>query len=322
MAANDRHLFGPVSSRRFGRSLGVDLTPYKTCCQDCVFCQLGPTTAKTVTRKECVPTEEVIGELSRWSRSSGRVDHVTLSGSGEPTLHIRFGEVLDHIRSLGRAPSLLLTNGCLFWASEVRRAACRADVVKISLSAWDQASFERINRPHPDLRFDAVQEGLAVFRAEFSGRLLLEVFLVRGLNTAAEEVERIAEQAEALRPDRIQFNTVTRPPCSASATAATEREMKRLAPLFHPVAERLREPERHHGQLGTATTEAIVSMVRRRPSTPRQLAEAFGANTSEIVKQVAQLVQSGRVKIRSANDHAFIVDAGRKGSKRGETGHA
>ncbi len=91
-----KYLFGPVPSRRFGRSLGVDLTPYKTCSLDCVFCQLGRTTKKTVNRQEYVPTDSVLAELGEWLERDGQADYITLSGSGEPTLHSGFGKVLEH----------------------------------------------------------------------------------------------------------------------------------------------------------------------------------------------------------------------------------
>ena len=136
-----KYLFGPVPSRRFGRSLGVDLTPYKTCSQDCVYCQLGRTTRKTVLRKEYAPLHAVLEEISDWLSADGEADYITLSRSGEPTLHVLFGDVIEFIRLNSRIPSVLLTNGSLFHLPEVRHAASCADIVKISLSAWDQPSY-------------------------------------------------------------------------------------------------------------------------------------------------------------------------------------
>jgi wyosine [tRNA(Phe)-imidazoG37] synthetase (radical SAM superfamily) len=133
-----RYLFGPVPSRRFGRSLGVDLTPYKTCSLDCVFCQLGRTTKKTIHRQEWVPTDSVLAELTQWLESDGRADYITLSGSGEPTLQSGFGKVLEYIRLKTAIPAVLLTNGTMLHFPEVREAAAAANVVKVSLSAWDQ----------------------------------------------------------------------------------------------------------------------------------------------------------------------------------------
>ena len=139
-----QHLFGPVPSRRFGRSLGVDLTPYKTCTFDCIFCQLGRTTNQTFDRKEYVPVREVIDELDNWIKSSGEADYITLAGSGEPSLHSRFGEVIEFVRRSSSVPVALLTNGSLLKYADVRTAASNANVVKVSLSAGTQALFEYI----------------------------------------------------------------------------------------------------------------------------------------------------------------------------------
>ena len=188
MKKDYRFLFGPVPSRRLGRSLGVDLTPHKTCSLDCVFCQFGRTTHRTLDREEYVPVREVKRELAAWVEEGGRTDCITLSGSGEPTLHSRFGEVLKMIRQETPFPAVLLSNGTLFWMPAVRKAACHADVVKLSLSVWDQSSFERINRPHilsvwdqssfdqvnrphPDLQLYRVIEGQHAFREESQATL-------------------------------------------------------------------------------------------------------------------------------------------------------
>src|SRR5450830_1593621 len=161
-----KYLFGPVPSRRFGLSLGVDLLPRKTCTLDCIFCEVGPTTHRTLVRKEYVPTEEVLKELAAWFALNLKADFITVTGSGEPTLHTRFGDVLsairaqERVRSHGRVRSALLTNSTLFHLPEVRSCAALAEVVKVSLSAWDQASFEAITRPHADLSFDRLVDGL------------------------------------------------------------------------------------------------------------------------------------------------------------------
>ncbi|MFH1969337.1 MAG: radical SAM protein, partial [Verrucomicrobiota bacterium] len=205
-----KYLFGPVPSRRFGLSLGVDLLPRKTCTLDCIFCEVGPTTHRTLTRKEYVPTEAVLKELADWFALNLKADFITVTGSGEPTLHTRFGEVLaairapGRVRSHGRVRSALLTNSTLLHLPEVRSCAALAEVVKVSLSAWDQASFEAITRPHADLPFDRLADGLRKFRQDFSGELWMEVFIVPGLNALRSQVEAIAALARTIRPDRVQ----------------------------------------------------------------------------------------------------------------------
>jgi wyosine [tRNA(Phe)-imidazoG37] synthetase (radical SAM superfamily) len=309
MAATYHHLFGPVPSRRFGRSLGVDLTPHKTCSQDCVFCQLGPTLMKTVTRGAFVPTDDVLRELTHWCRSGDWAKYITLSGSGEPTLHMEFGDVLDHIRMTAKAPAVLLTNGSLLGSAEVREAACRADIVKISLSAWNQSSFEHVNRPHPNLAFDRVVTGIHQFRASFSGQLWLEVFLVKGWNTVADDVARIAAIADRMQPDRIHLNTVDRPPAMAGVLPLSEGEMKALAALFHPKAEIPRAASHTGGWASPALKDAIVAMVGRRPCTSAQIADVFSANNVEVVKILSELVRTGTVSVQSLNDRRYFISA-------------
>ena len=126
VASHFKYLFGPVLSRRLGRSLGVDLVPFKVCSYDCVYCQLGRTTQHTLERREWVPTSEVVAELEDWAQQGGQADIVTLAGSGEPTLHTGFGEILQTIRRLGDFRSALLTNGSLLHMPEVRTDAARA----------------------------------------------------------------------------------------------------------------------------------------------------------------------------------------------------
>jgi wyosine [tRNA(Phe)-imidazoG37] synthetase (radical SAM superfamily) len=140
-AESYRYLFGPVPSRRLGLSLGVDLNPVKVCTENCVFCQVGRTTELTAERREWVPTAEVLAEFDRWAAAGGTADYVTLSGSGEPTMHAGFGEVLRRVQATGRYRTALLSNGSLMWRPEVRRDAAAADVVKVTISAWDEASF-------------------------------------------------------------------------------------------------------------------------------------------------------------------------------------
>ena len=162
-------LFGPVPSRRYGRSLGVDLSTPKTCTLDCRFCQLGHTPTPTLDRTDTPPIAAVLAELRQWAASGGTADFITASGSGEPTLHRHFADLFRYVRAETPCRALLLTNGTLLTLPEVRRDAALAHVVKLSLHAWDQPSFERIVRPHPALRFDAILDGYRAFRDLFTG---------------------------------------------------------------------------------------------------------------------------------------------------------
>ncbi len=291
-----RYLFGPVPSRRFGRSLGVDLTPYKTCTLDCVFCQLGRTTKKTISREKFVLIADVLDELKEWLKTNGKADYITLSGSGEPTLHSRFGEVLEFIRVNSEIPAVLLTNGTMLYLQEVRDAASLANVVKVSLSAWDQASYGWVNRPHPQLRFDHLIKGQKDFRTQFKGQLWMEIFLMGGINSTPADVRKIAALAKEIDPDRIQLNTAVRPPSEDFAAALSRERMGALTDLFHPTAEIIAEFDTNHVENIQAGEDTILSMLQRRPCTAEDIAEVFNMHLNEVAKYLGKLIRTNRIR--------------------------
>ena len=302
-----KHIFGPVPSRRLGRSLGVDLTPFKTCTQDCVFCQLGRTATKTISRGEYVSTVELLDELRQWLKKDGKADHITLSGSGEPTLHSRFGEVLGFIRKKTSIDSVLLTNGSLFFLPEVRNAAAQARIVKVSLSAWDRASFGWVNRPHPDIDFKRMIEGQKAFRDEFKGQLWIEVFLVAGINSIPADVEKIAAVIELLRPDRIHLNTAVRPPAEDFVAPLPMERLAALCDLFQPPAEVIVAHEFHEGIEIQANQEKIIEMLQRRPCTAEEIAGAFSLHLNEVNKYLGALTQEGRICTEKASGSVYYL---------------
>ena len=248
-----RHIFGPVNSRRLGRSLGVDLTPGKVCCFNCAFCQAGETADLTLQRKDYVSVDEVLDELCRWFKSGGTADYVTLSGSGEPALHLHFGRVLRFVRETSSIRTALLSNGSLFQFEEVRSDALNADVVKVSLSAWDQESFEAVNRPHSGLRFSEVVRGMESFRAIYGGEYWLEIVFIEGVNDSPAAVEKISGLARTIAPDRIHLNTVTRSPAVKSVRGVSPDVLRQFSGYFSPAG----EPVVGDGLSGTETGEFV-----------------------------------------------------------------
>ena len=297
MGKKYKYIFGPVPSRRFGRSLGVDLLPLKTCSLDCIFCQLGRTKEKTTNRKVYVPTEEVIKELESWLSRGIETDVVTLSGSGEPTLHSHFGDVLEFIRSNTNIPTVLLTNGTMLHLPEVRKAASLAHMVKISLSAWDQVSYGWVNRPHPELSFEDLVHGQRKFREEFKGKLFVEVFLIKGINATAEDVNKIASLVKMIRPDRVQLNTAVRPPAEGFVMPLSRDELERLAGLFEPQAEVIAEFRGQQARNIKANEEAILSMLQRRPCTAEEISEIFEMHVNEVSKYLGKLLKESLIRV-------------------------
>ncbi len=303
---NFRYLFGPVPSRRLGLSLGVDLNPLKVCTENCVFCQVAPTTELTAARKEWVPTAAVLAEFDRWQAEGHRADYVTLSGSGEPTMHAGFGDVLRHVKAVGKFKTALLSNGSLMWLPDVRRDAAEADVVKVTLSAWDEDSFRRIHRPAAGLTFAKLLEGERALRAEYRGKLWVEVMLLPRFNDAPEQVRAIAELAKSLRPDAVHLNTTTRPALAGvDVPRVPEAWLRTVAPWFSPAAEipvfsgRAVSPAK-------MTDAALVELLARHPIAIDALAAAAGTEPIEVERRVAGLVAAGRLAIEDRDGTRMV----------------
>ncbi len=305
-ATSYRYLFGPVPSRRLGLSLGVDLNPMKVCTENCVFCQVGRTTELTCERKEWVPTADVLAEFDRWVAAGNRADYATLSGSGEPTMHSKFGAVMRHMKAAGKFKTALLSNGSLMWMPEVRRDAAWADVVKVTLSAWDEDSFRRIHRPAEGVTFERLLAGERALRKEFSGQLWVEVMLMPGFNDAPEQVKAIAEQVGSLEADAVHLNTTTRPALAGVEVPRVPEEwLYTVAPWFSPRA----EIPVFTGKAVPSTSmsdAALMDLLARHPITVEALAESAGIGVSAVEQRLAPLVAAGRLAIEAHNGAQMV----------------
>lgn len=301
-----RYLFGPVASRRFGRSLGVDLLPGKICSFDCVFCEVGRTKNLTVVRREYVPTAEVVSELRQWATSGDRTDFITLAGSGEPTLHTGFGEVLAAAADLRVARTALLTNGSLLHLPEVRAGAAKADVVKIALGAVSEGALKSLNRPHAGVDLGAILRGGAEFRRQFRGSLWVEVFVVGGLNDTEEALRPVAERLLEWRPDKIHLNTVDRPPADAAVSAAPVAALERLASLFVPRAEVAARGASRVDAGNEPDRRRIAAMLARRPGTAMDVAAACGLDVCKAASILEEMTLQGVLTIEQRPEGVFF----------------
>ena len=283
MTSSYNYLFGPVPSRRLGRSLGIDVTPFKTCSFDCVFCQCGCTTKLLSERAEFVPFEEVCAEMETWLKEDGAADVITFAGSGEPTLYSRLGELIVFIKARTKIPLIVLSNGTLLYRPEVRSELLPADIVKVSLSAWDNTSFKKINRPAPDISFEQVLAGECEFRREFPGDLWVEVFLVEGVNARTEQVQKIANAVAGIKPDRIHLNTAVRPPAETGVRPVSKERLESFCDLFSPRAEVIASFSTGAGTSTGLSIDKLVDLLRRHPATAEQLAQGFGVEPSAIL---------------------------------------
>ena len=302
---NYKHLFGPVPSRRFGRSLGVDLIPFKTCCYDCIFCQLGRTTDLTLNQREYVPMQQVMDEFDQWLENSGQADQITLAGSGEPTLYKGFGKIISHIKSKTNIPVAILTNGAVLHNPEVRKSAAKADIVKISLSAWDEASFQKINRPCDDLTFDMLVEGEIAFRKEFKNKLFMEVFVIEGINSEPYQIKKIADIARKIKPDMVQLNTAVRPPAESFVQPVKKEKLLEFAEIFEPKAEIIAAYKASSASEIKVNENEIFEMLLRRPCTAGQIADAFSMHLNEVAKYIGKLLAEKKIKSIERNKEIY-----------------
>lgn len=303
-----KYLFGPVLSRRLGRSLGVDLVPFKTCTYDCIYCEQGRTTNHTMERREYVRTEDVLEEVGDFLSFHPAPDFVTLSGAGEPTLHAGLAQLIQGIKSLTRIPLAVITNGSLLWDGKVRDALHDADIVLPSLDAGSAELFRYIDRPVPGISFEQMVTGLIAFRMSFQNEIWLEVLLLSGITSGESEVREIAEWARRIRPDRIQLNTVARPPAESFALPTTPEQLERLAELFDPRAMVIAEPPAFGMQLGASPDAVrVLELLERRPCPPAEIAAALELRPVEVSKLIERLLAEHRVIEKSLGTSRFYT---------------
>jgi len=302
-----KYIFGPVPSRRLGRSLGVDLVPYKICTFDCIYCDVGRTTHKTISRQPFVSPEEIQRELElTLSILNKKPDYITLSGSGEPTLNKNIGEIIRKIKEVTSIPIAVLTNGSLLFRDEVRKNILQADFVLPSLDAITPALFEYINRPHSSLRIEEIISGLIQFRKQYQGQIWLEVLFCRGVNDGKEEVEKLKDVIEKVEPDRIQLNTSVRPPAEDFVFPLTLKQLENIKEKLGDHAGVVSEFMGPMGDRFDSDKDAeIIELIKRRPCTAEDISRALGLHLDEVVKYLGKLIKEGSVHYRMHEHHCY-----------------
>lgn len=283
--------------------MGVDIVPLKTCTLDCVYCQLSKTTKSSVERKDYVSPEPILVELKQRLSQGLRADFITISGSGEPTLNSRLGQIIDRIKKITDIPVAILTNGTLLYREDVRADCCRADVVLPSFDTGDEQTFQKINRPHKDISIEKLISGLCTFRKEFAGQIWLEIFLIEGFNTDNEQIAKIKAAIERIQPDKVQLNTAVRPTAEPGIKKLTPEKLKSIAEKLSEKAEVIADFS--PGQqieditkLHLATNqkaENLLSMLKRRPCSLDDICSSLRLSHAEALDYISRLQQQGAV---------------------------
>ena len=306
--AEYEHLYGPVPSRRLGRSLGIDMVPMKTCCFDCIYCQLGPTTCHTRERKDYVDVDEVLRDLEDWLEAGGSADYLTFAGCGDPTLNIDLGDAMARARELSGIPVCLLTNGALLWRKGVRDAAMQADLIVPSLDAATPEVFEAINHPVADITLDRYIEGLTETVQAFHGEVWLEVMLVAGVNDSDDELAALANAIRAIAPTEVQLNTVVRPAPGSDVQRVDNGTLVRARVILGPLATVITSAWERGTPEGAEHSEAeVLSLVSYRPCTIEDVSNGLGMHPNEAIKYLQHLISEGKLRREDRDGQVFFV---------------
>lgn len=283
-------IYGPVPSRRLGLSLGIDLVPFKTCSFDCIYCQLGRTIQKTLERKEYIPATYILEELKKTLKEKEKVDFLTLSGSGEPTLHSRIGYIIREIKKIAPFPIAVLTNGSLLFDPEVQKELLAADLVIPSLDAPDEGTFQLINRPSPSLTLKKIAEGIRQFSWKFKGKIWVEIMLIKDINDKAEKIEKMTQILRKMRVDKIHLNTPIRPPaesyakpCDFSTFQKAKEVFGQKCQIISPFAFLNELPREKEAE------KAVLEILKRRPLTSQEISSYLGVKENVIAETMQKL---------------------------------
>lgn len=295
-----KYLFGPVPSRRLGMSLGIDLVPKKVCALNCVYCEVGETTKLTTDRMEYIKYDKIISELQQFMSSRPKIDYITFSGSGEPTLNSRIGEVLAYVKqNYPDVKTAILTCGALLSSPQLRTEILEADVILPSLDAATQAIFNKINRPNPNLSIDTYIKGLIDFRKEYKGQIWLEVFLLKGYNDMLEELDLIKEAILKIEPDIVQLNTLDRPGTVEGLIAMTKNELQKIKDYWDISDVEIIASAAQRTDVDSYNTDiegTILATIARRPCTLDDLNQILGIHVNEINKYLGALELNKKIK--------------------------
>jgi wyosine [tRNA(Phe)-imidazoG37] synthetase (radical SAM superfamily) len=295
------YVFGPIPSRRLGRSLGIDPIPLKTCNWNCVYCQLGRSRPLTNERKVYVDPEIIVSQVQAvlQTHAPGKIDWLTFVGSGEPTLNSSLGNMIRQVKEISDIPVAVITNGALLFLPEVQQDLMAADAVLPSLDAGNARLYKKINRPHPHVPFEKTVEGMSAFRRRYAGKLWVEVMLVQGLNDTEAALREMAAILEQIDPDQIHINQPIRPPAETWVQPADGEGLLRARAILGEKARIFTFPEGHF-DLGQHkdVVEAVLAIITRHPMRQIELEQTLQAWGQEEVSQALEKLQaSGQAQI-------------------------
>ncbi|HEX2965517.1 MAG TPA: radical SAM protein [Syntrophorhabdaceae bacterium] len=303
-----KYVFGPVPSRRLGFSLGVDVVPYKHCPFDCIYCQIGKTTCIETERHEFVDPHLVLDEIAEKIRTAERIDHISFSGSGEPTLNRNIGMMIREVKRITSIPVAVITNGALLNNEDVRKDLMSSDVVLPSLDAASEDVFRFINKPDESIDLESVINGLKLFRKEYNGKIWLEIMLIKNVNDGAEELKNFKKLLPEIQADKIQLNTVERPPSDGTAAKLNSAEMEHIREYLGGESEIICGFEKTVAQVQSEDWSAkILEILQRRSLTLEDIVRITGISSKKARNRLKLLENRGLIKSYIFHDDVFYM---------------
>jgi len=302
---NQNILFGPIHSRRFGTSLGVDLSPSKKQCNfDCVYCELDP--AKTMgVQDEVLPVDAIVKAAKEGLQEHGDIDVLTLTANGEPTLYPHLGELIDAIDTIkGDTQTLILSNASTIDDPAIQEALLKFDTVKLSLDCATPKCFKRIDRMHEGIDIETIKSGMLTFKEHYHGALIIEILVVKGINDKISEIEALNTYLKQLRPNRIDLGTIDRPP-AYRVEPVTYESLYTLSQHFAPELP-VHITHRKHGTHTPASYDenAILTTLAKRPLTREDVALLFDPPSQ---KRLDTLLEEHRVTLHDNHGVKFFT---------------
>lgn len=300
-------IFGPVYSRRFGKSLGIDLSPSRKQCNfDCLYCELEP--AKTMDHYEdVISVSEVMEALKKALKEHPDVDFITLTANGEPTLYPHLSELIDAIDQIkGEIKTLILSNAGTIDDPKVQETLLKLDEVKLSLDCATQSCLKKLDRAHPGIDVEKIKAGMLAFKSKYHGPLVVEILVVKILNDRPEEIARLNEYLLKLQPTRIDLGTIDRPPAYDVKPVSYE-ELLAVSKLFDAsLPLYIVSRKKSEVRASSYTDQEIVETLAMRPLSPDDIEVLFD---NESQKRVEKLIKEGKLQVIESNGVKFYKNA-------------
>ena len=303
VSVKNKIIFGPVNSRRFGMSLGIDLSPaLKQCNFDCLYCELAPS-ATVAKQTQIIQVDEIINELK--THLNDKIDAITLTANGEPTLYPYLDELIDEIDKIkGSTATLILTNSATLVNEKVFHSLLKLDEVKLSLDAVSSEIFKKIDRPHESIKIEDIVEKVILFSQKYSGKLFIEILFVHGLNDTEEEIQKLNAVLKKIDASRIDLGTIDRPP-AYPVMGISYKELHQISLEFDKelpihIASRIHaEPNNTYH-----TQEEILNTLDKRPLTMDDINLLFDEKSKD---NLAKLIKENLISINKVGNLEFYI---------------